>query len=102
MNNMKSKHKLTNDNYKRLAIYTRFIIIYLLNYSTMFGVIAAIGVNTTMTILSKKLFWLFQLIIMTPYYYFSVITTGLAWFCFIFIIFTYYKLIFDQINDRLE
>ena len=101
MNNMKSKHKLTNVNYKRLAIYTRFIVIYIMNYSTMFGVIAAISVNITMTILSRKLFWLFQLIIMTPYYLF-VIANGAAWFCFIFIIFIYYKLIFDQINDRLE
>ena len=101
MNNMKSKHKLTNVNYKRLAIYTRFIVIYIMNYSTMFGVIAAISVNITMTILSRKLFWLFQLIIMTPYYLF-VIANGAAWFCFIFIIFIYYKLIFDQIDDKFN
>ena len=101
MHNIKSKHKLTFNNYKKLEIFSRFQQIFLLNYGapiisglvTAFYLVLALRFNC--------LTWWLQSSLMTPFYVMmTLILTSSS--CIIFIYYPYYKLLFDQINDRLK
>lgn len=98
---IKSKHKLTDHDYKRLAILTRIILIFLMDYGVPILSILLIAIETSITISSKKLFWLFNEILMYPFYFDSIITlTTTA--CIAYVYFVYYKMRFDQITKEIK
>lgn len=100
MNNMKYKHKLSESNYKKLAILSRIIQSFLLHYA---GPTIAIVSGITIAgigIISKHMFWYIEAILLIPLYL-VVAGTITPYVCVIYIILTYYKLIFDQINNLI-
>lgn len=101
MNDIKHKHKLTEKNYKILAILTRFILICLVDYGLPILSILLIGVETMITVKSKQLFWLIQELIITPFYIDLIITITVAT-SVVIIFYLYYKFRFDQINRRFK
>ena len=101
VNDIKPKHKLTDKNYKILAISIRFILICLVDYGLPILSILLIGVETMITVKSKKLFWLIQELIITPFYIDLIITITVAT-SVVIIFYLYYKFRFDQINDQFK
>ena len=99
-NNFRAKHKLNHQNYKRLAKVSRIFMLFLVDFGTTIGIIIAIAFNVSMAILSRKIFWVFESVFMTPIYAYSAYTSTAV--CFIFIIFLYYKIRFDQINCKIN
>lgn len=99
-NNFRAKHKLSNLNYKRLAKVSRICIFFLVDYGTTIGIIIAISFNVLMAILSRKIFWVFDSVFMTPIYVYAGYTSAAVGI--MFIIFLYYKIRFDQINSQIN
>ena len=56
---IKSRHKLTEKNYKRLAILSRIITVIMLNYASPTFVILTIAIGTSFTYMSWQLYWFF-------------------------------------------
>lgn len=99
--NDKKEHHLTNSNYKKLAIISRIIQMYMSDYGAIFWSMLIIAIFTSIAIQSQSIFWVFEAILITPFYVIAILTlttTG----CIKIIYFSYYKLRFDQINDRIK
>lgn len=101
MNDLKSKHKLNQVNYKRLAILSRTLQLIMLKYATPILIGLGIFILVRITILSQQFTWVFQLAIVTPFYMFSI-STLTSCCCIVYIYFSYYKLLFDQINNKIK
>ena len=100
INNLNAKHKLNQSNYKRLAILSRLTTCFLIDYGSTLILILTFSFIAIIAILSRQLFWILELILVTPTYIASVHTSSTA--CVIFIIIIYYKLRFDQINQEIK
>ena len=98
--NIKSRHKLTEKNYKRLAILSQIVTVIMLNYASPIFVILTIAIGTSFTYMSWQLYWLFYQIVFTPIYIFAIWTIT-SFTCIIYLYFPYYKLRFDQINQQI-
>ena len=93
---IRSLHKLTDHNYKRLAILAEIVIIFMMDYGVPIFAILLIAIETSITIGSKKLFWLLNE--MYPLYLDSIITLSTT-ACIAYVYFVYYKMRFDQIEE---
>ena len=101
INNIKSKHKLSKQNYKKISILSRIIQIYTMNFGVRFFIIFGNLFIIKIAIQSKNLvLQLYLTIIAIPM---SIIgsLTGALIFSIFYILFYYYKLVFDQINNRV-
>lgn len=101
INNVKSKHKLSDLNYSRLAILSRIVLIGVLDFGTPVMEIIAIGLIVLIAILSQKFIWILSAI----FFALAVVIACLnfsCWICSVFILFSYYKLRFDQINHEIQ
>ena len=100
MNNCKSKHKLTESNYKKSAIFCRIIQTFGIDYSGSVLSILTGFILLKISILLKKLgFILFSIIQI-----FDISLTCylmVTWVSFLFILFLYYKLLFNQIHHQV-
>ena len=110
MNNFKFDHKLNDLNYNRLAILSRIILIGLLDYGLPITICIMMGLIVSIAILSQKLIWVLISIFFVPLSGLSV-TNMAIWMCVVLILFSYYKLRYDQIhlliksiieNDKLD
>ena len=101
MNNLKSKHKLNYENYKKLAILSRLTQIGILDYGAPIICFGSFLFLLKITILSTKTIWKFAFLFVTPTLMISPFT-GAPMICIIITIFTYYKLLFEQINDKIK
>ena len=101
INNIKSKHKLTDLNYNRLAILSRIVQIVGFDGGLLIALVIANGLNVLIAILSQNWIWIFISI-----YYVPTIIIGVAtfsnWMCIVFTLFTYYKMRFDQIHSSIK
>ena len=101
MNNIKSKHKLTERNYKRLAIFSRLVQLLLLNYGATIISCSVTVFDLVLALRSNGLNWWLQSLFNTPIYVMTVlIMTSSS--CIISIYLPYYKLVFDQMNIKLK
>ena len=101
MRNVKSKHKLTEKNYKKLAILSRIVQICLLNYviPIVSGII--ISLYGLIAIKSGQIFWLFEFVLITPFYI-EIVLVITTFACTTYVYYAYYMLLFNQINDRFK
>ena len=101
MNNIKSKHKLTERNYKRLAIFSWLTQLLLLNYGAPIISGSVTVFDFVLALKSNGFNWWLQSSFNTPIYVMTVlILTSSS--CIISIYLPYYKLVFDQINNQLK
>ena len=102
MMNWKRNHQLNDKNYKKLAILSRIIQFGLIDFGIIFILIVIYITFIQLAILSKnKLFWISFIVTMTPVYINVPIIT-ISTICLYIIIFKYYIMIFDQINDQIN
>ena len=101
MKDVKTIHKLTDRNYKKLAIVSRIIIIFALNYAASIIISLAILWQTIISIMSCQLYWFIYQIIMIPLNICMVMAYANGG-CFVYTYFPYYKFRFDQLNDQIK
>lgn len=99
--NIKSKHELTEKNYNRLAIFFRINFIGSVYYGFPIISSAAIALSLVILIKIQKLYWLFHVIFITPFYINSImlISTGATISNCMLI---YYKMRFDQLHHQIK
>ena len=100
INNIKSKHKLSKQNYKKISIFSRILQICLMDYAIRFGIIFGSLIFIKIAIQSKNLVLQLYLIILGIPMIIICAFAGASLFFIFYILFYYYKLIFDQINNR--
>ena len=100
INNIKSKHKLADLNYNRLAILSRIIII-ILDYGPLIPVVILMESFVLIAILSQKFIWIFLSICLVPYLIIADVAFS-SWMCINLILFSYYKMRFDQIHSSIK
>ena len=101
MDDAKAIHKLTDRNYKKLAILSRIIVIFAINYTASILIFLTILWETIISIKSCQLYWFIYEIIMTPAYV-SIVMAYATGGCFVYTYFPYYKFRFDQLNDQIK
>ena len=102
MNDIKSKHKLNYKNYKKLGILLRFLQISMIDYGSTIMFFGTFLFMLKISILSRNLFWIYSILIsMTPTFLFCTFSVN-CFNCILIITFTYYKMLFDQINDQIK
>ena len=101
MDNWRFKHKLTNENYNKLAIFSRLIQTIFLDQIGPVNAILSGIILVSIAVCSGQLFWISQVIILLPVYVLAAFTAS-ASNCVIYIVFTYYKMLFDQINGKIK
>ena len=97
----RDKHKLNDENYKKLAILSRMSQLLLIDVASILILVGFVLFCMIIAILSGKWFWISGTFILTP----VVITmtyTVTTITCLMMIIFAYYIMIFRQINDRIK
>ena len=99
MNNIKAKHQLNQANYKRLGIFSR-LIIFVIDLASIINILIAITFNGITAIRSRQLFWIVESTVMIPFYVLCTFSTAAC--CIVFIVFFYYQLRFQQINDKVK
>ena len=99
---MKSKHKLTDYNFNRLAISLRILMVLLIYYFLPFGSIMLLLIEILLLIKSNnKLELLIFETLMTPFYINGFIVLTVCFVAF-FIAILYYKMRFDQIHQQTK
>ena len=101
MMDLKHKHKLNDKNYKKLAILSRITQIMLMDCGTILIVVVTILIFIKLCILSGKFLWISFIFLLTPVMIINL-TISTITICFVIIIFAYYKLLFDQINNQIN
>ena len=102
MKNMKSKHKLNDKNYKKLAIFIGFVELMMLDYGMSIIFLLSFLFSIKISILSRNWMWIWAFsMAMIPTIILCCVAAG-SIVCIIIIIFAYYKMVFDQINDKIE
>ena len=101
MNDLKSKHKLSNENYKKLPILSRLTQIVILDYGAPAIAFGSFLFLLKITILSNNFAWKFAFIFVTPTLMISPFTDA-PMICIIITMLTYYKLLFEQINHKIK
>ena len=101
INNLKSKHKLTDLNYNRMAILSRIIVNLILDYCPPIVCASVTLISFLVAVFSQKVIWIMFAIQLIP----SVIMACFifsCWVCFVFILISYYKMRFDQIHSSIK
>ena len=101
MKDLKQKHKLNDKNYKKLAILSRMTQLILMDCGTTLILVVVMLFVIKMAILSGKFYWISATIILTPIFI-IIATTATSTICLIIILFTYYSMIFGQINVQIK
>ena len=101
MKDLKQFHKLSEKNYKKLAILSRSIQILLMDCGYILVGIITILFFIKMAILSEKIFWTWGIIILISIFITSA-TTSASTVSLYIIIFAYYTMIFGQINHQIN
>ena len=100
INNIKSKHKLSKQNYKKISILSRIIQTGSMDYAVRFIIVFGSLLFIKIAIQSKNLVLQFYLIICgIPVAIIAYFEAALLFFIF-YILLYYYKLVFDQISNR--
>lgn len=101
MHDMKSKHKMNEKNFKRLAVISRIVQLIMMKYALPFIFGLIVICNCIVAITSRRLIIAFILATFTPFYLIINLTVTFAC-CFIYIYFSYYKMLFDQFNSQFK
>ena len=99
--NNKSLHKLTDEDYNRLILISRFVIMVMFNYGSIVLVILGIATIIFFCVLSNRLMFCIHFILMSPSYLLTIITI-LASGCTGYTYFSYYKLRYDQLKCQIK
>ena len=99
--NLKFKHKLTNFNYKKLGFGSRIVQFMLLDFGMAICLIIDFAIIVLISISTRKVIWIWQSILNILGFFITGITFGL-WMCIVFVLFSYYKFRFDQINHQIK
>ena len=102
MKDLKQLHKLNEKNYKKLAIISRSIQIVLLDCGYISLLISGVLFVIKLTILPGKPYWICGIMIILTLIYITTSIKGLSVPCLYIIMFSYYTMIFDQINRRIN
>ena len=100
INNIKSKHKLSRKNYKKISILSRITKICSMDYATRFFIIFGNLISIKIAIQCKNLVLQLSLIILGIPMTIIGCFTGASLFFIFYILFYYYKLLFDQISNQ--
>ena len=102
INDMKSKHKLSRENYKKLAILSRILQIFIIDYGLKAALVLGFIASIRVALESRTLF--VQLSIILFIFPIGVIYcfTAVTYFFIIYSLIYYYKLLFDQINNQFK
>ena len=98
---MKSKHKLTDSNSNRLAFWSRIVVFVVIDYGLQITPIALIVLSVSIAILSQKFIWILFSIYSVPITLLSF-SIFPFWVAAILILFSYYKMRFDQIHSSIK
>ena len=102
INDIKSKHKLSRRNYKKLAILSRILQIFIIDYGVkfvlVFGFIVFIKIAVNSRTLFLQLSFIFFILPILVIYCFTAVTCIFIPYILIY----YYKLLFDQISNRFK
>ena len=101
INNIKSKHKLTDLNYNRLAILSLISQLVIADFGCPIPVSNAIGLTVLTGILSRKLIWILLSICFIPYCQLASAAFS-TWMSMALNLFAYYKMRFDQIHLAIK
>ena len=101
MHDVKSKHKMNEKNYKRLAIISRIVQLIMMKYVLHFIFGLVVICNCIVAITSRRLIIAFILATFTPFYLMINLTATFVC-CFLYIYFSYYKMLFDQYNSQFK
>ena len=101
INDLKSKHNLNQLNYNKLAILSRIVQMVLLDSGIPLGVSIAIGAIAFITISTIKFIWICLFMYFTTVSIIGIVIFSL-WMCMVIILFSYYKMRFDQINLQIK
>lgn len=101
INNIKSKHRLSDLHYNRLAVSSRMILIDVLDYGTPIMEVIAIGLIIWMGIVWQKFIWILSWIYFTPGLLIACVNFS-CWIYSVFILVSYYKLRYDQIHSEIK
>lgn len=101
VNNLKEKHKLNQKNYNRLVLSLQMFQFLFMDYGGAVTLILILVFNTAMSIWSRKLIWIIEAIKLTPFYLIEVVTLS-TWMCSVYVLVSYYKFRFNQINDGFK
>ena len=101
---LKNKHNLNDKNYKKLTIWFRIVQIVLIDCGIITLLFVVILIEIKITILfngtiGQWIIWTYQCI-HVPAVIFLI--TSMPIVCLAFLLFIYYKMIFDQINDEIN
>ena len=101
INDIKSKHKLIDVNFNRLAILSRIVQLGAIYYGIPIVAALPMGLAVLIAILSQKIIWILLTIYFLPVAL-LVIITGSCWMCINLVLFSYYKMRFDQIHSLIK
>ena len=102
MVDLKTKHKLNEINYKKLSFISRIIQIIMIDYEAPICLIFVILICIKILVSSNFEFeWFFHSVLIFSTFGFVGFTLPIV-YCCIVIFFLYYKLRFDQINNRFK
>ena len=102
INDHKSKHKLTSANCKKLAILSRILEIFLIDYAIRFFIIFGILVFLKIVIECKTYVLQWSIILVFFPMYLIYVFTAVTLFFIFYILLLYYKLLFDQISHHFK
>ena len=94
-------HKLTDSHYRQLAIASRVIEFVCLEVGMPIHQLIAFSLCIIISLITGKTIWICQTIVAIPAI-FAAATTLAVWMCIVFVLFSYYKFRFDQINQQIE
>ena len=102
MVDLKTKHKLNEINYKKLSFISRMIQIIMIDYEAPICLIFVILICIKILVSSEFEFkWFFHSVLIFSTFGFMGFTLSII-YCCVIIYFLYYKLKFDQINNRFK
>ena len=95
-----SNHGLNRKNRKKLAILSRIIQIFMLDYAVPIFTLLISTIFISITILSQKVAWILQSILTIGFIQ-NAIFVLTSDCCLVYIYFTYYKFKFDQFHTKI-
>ena len=98
---IKSKHKLTEQNYNRLAIVFRITSIIVTYIGLAFLTLMIVGIELMLIIGTKNVIWFLHGILFVPFYINGYVVISIAYLILVCLL-LHYKMRFDQLHDQIK
>lgn len=99
--NVKSKHKLTEQNYNRLTVFVGIYIISLLYHGMATIRIFVFIIELMIIIMTKRMYWLIHVISMTLLYINVMVIISASGLSIVYFN-VYFKMRFDKLHDQIK